>query len=473
MKNKFRVLLVVLASVFVLSLLAACTKDPDSETCTHTYVNGVCSKCNAQYEIVDYAGELKLDMNSSTAKYTATDIVRMYIDGDTTHFNVPTTINEDGVLKARYLAVNTPESTGQIEPYGKKASNYTHETLQAAIDNGGSVLVESDTDDNVWNYDSYGRYLVWVWYKPSADADWRNLNLELLQYGYGRGSDVESNRYGTYCKQAMNQAISAGLIVYSNVADPDYYYGDAQQVTIRELRTHPEDYNGVTVSFEGIVTQCSDGSSYLQSFDETDQIWYGISVYYNGSNSYIKRAIFTEGNRVRIVGKVSEFNGTWQVSSLSYNPSDPDDADNVLNYGQEDITLSEITIEQFNSAKTVLVHDNESDTDEEQAFTLCQLIMDTSVVMKNLKVVDAYTTTSGSSKGAISLYCKDEDGNEITVRTEVLYKLDENGNYVTVTEDEFLNKTITVTALVDYYNYNEHNEYQLRLVSYDFVTISE
>ncbi|MBR3436971.1 MAG: hypothetical protein IKG97_04370, partial [Lachnospiraceae bacterium] len=70
----------------------------------------------APAEKIDYAGQLKLDMDSETRKIEVT--VRQYVDGDTTHFDVPEDISETGVLKARYLGVNTPESTGTIEKWG-------------------------------------------------------------------------------------------------------------------------------------------------------------------------------------------------------------------------------------------------------------------------------------------------------------------------------------------------------------------
>lgn len=61
---------------------------------------------------VDYVAQLKLNMSSATAKTSAT--VRTHVDGDTVHFDVPESVCADGVLKARFLALNTPESTGKI-----------------------------------------------------------------------------------------------------------------------------------------------------------------------------------------------------------------------------------------------------------------------------------------------------------------------------------------------------------------------
>ena len=71
----------------------------------------------------DYAASVKLDPASGTAQQTVT--VKAFIDGDTTHFNLKTPVNGSSVLKARYLAINTPESTGKIEEYGKTASEFT------------------------------------------------------------------------------------------------------------------------------------------------------------------------------------------------------------------------------------------------------------------------------------------------------------------------------------------------------------
>ena len=66
---------------------------------------------------VDYVAETKLDMTSDTLKLEAT--VKSFIDGDTTHFYVEECEEfPDGIVKARYLAINTPESTGKLEVWG-------------------------------------------------------------------------------------------------------------------------------------------------------------------------------------------------------------------------------------------------------------------------------------------------------------------------------------------------------------------
>ena len=50
---------------------------------------------------VDYAAAISLDMQSETLKQEVT--VHAYVDGDTTHFNVPESVMPGGVLKARFL----------------------------------------------------------------------------------------------------------------------------------------------------------------------------------------------------------------------------------------------------------------------------------------------------------------------------------------------------------------------------------
>ena len=158
---------------------------------------------------VDYAGQFRLNMASETIKTEAT--VKTFVDGDTTHFLVGDDVNESGVLRARYLAVNTPEITGKVEEYGKKAAAFTKEKLSSAA----SIILESD--DAKWNKDSTGdRTLVWVWYRPVGESDYRCLNLELLQNGLAIANSTANNRYGSTCMAALNQAKAEKLYVHSD-----------------------------------------------------------------------------------------------------------------------------------------------------------------------------------------------------------------------------------------------------------------
>ena len=57
------------------------------------------------------------------------EVFTNYVDGDTTSF---TSYNGLYTVKVRYLAVDTPESTSEIEEWGKSASNFNKEKLKSA-----------------------------------------------------------------------------------------------------------------------------------------------------------------------------------------------------------------------------------------------------------------------------------------------------------------------------------------------------
>lgn len=206
-KKLFAILLVICLAI---GCFAGCQQE---ETKPTTTANNKPSD-NSGEDFVDYVSQTKLDMTSDTLKLEVT--VRSYIDGDTTHFNVPHDVGDNGTLKARYLCVNTPESTGKIEEWGKKASNFTKDKLM----NASSIVIESN--DGKWNADSTGgRYLVWVWYKPTDGNDYRCLNLELIQNGLSISCGTVAERYGDVASNAFQQAKAQKLHVFSNEDDPD------------------------------------------------------------------------------------------------------------------------------------------------------------------------------------------------------------------------------------------------------------
>ena len=55
----------------------------------------------------DFAGTVQLNLSSDTVKMEAA--VETFIDGDTTHFLVSESDFPGGMIKIRYLGINTPE----------------------------------------------------------------------------------------------------------------------------------------------------------------------------------------------------------------------------------------------------------------------------------------------------------------------------------------------------------------------------
>ena len=438
MKASFKFLSVLLLLCMILGAIASC--GPEEEP---------------GQAHVDYAAEVKLDMSSPTLKQEVT--VKSYIDGDTTHFHVPESIAEGGVLKARYLAVNTPESTGKIEEWGKAASNFTKETLQKAT----SIIVESD--DGKWNLDSTGgRYLVWIWYKTADSTEYRNLNVELLQNGLAIASNSANNRYGETCMAAINQAKAEKLHVHSGQKDPNFPYGEANELTLKELRCNVTEYNGSKVAFEGVVTKNNNNSVYVEDYDSETGLYYGMTVYYGYALNGTGLEILNVGNRVRIVGTVQyyETGDSYQVSGLEYSPMRPNHPNNIQKISSGHSPAYVLTdAKKFTSEKVSVTLDEEI-----KEFSYAELALYTSVEMKSLKVKSVYTTDNeeSSSKGAMTLTCE-VDGVTVAVRTLVLY--DASGKLVTA--DAFENKTIDVKGLVDRFD----GESQVKVFSLSDITI--
>lgn len=424
----------ILSLLVVLCLVIGCfvgCKDGDSDT--------------SGGEFIDYVAETKLDEDSETKKIEVT--VKSYIDGDTTHFNAPADIAENGVLKARYMGVNTPESTGKIEEWGKKASNFTKEKLMSAK----SIIVESN--DDKWNVDSTGgRHLVYVWYKPADSDDYRCLNLELIQNGLSISCGTTADRYGEAASNAFQQAKNEKLNVFSGKQDPDFFYGDAYELDIKGLRTNIALYDNLKVAFEGVVTRNNNNSVYVESYDAETDMYYGMSVYYGYETGELLN-ILKVGNLVRIVGTVTyyETGGTWQVSGLTYREFKPEDPGNTIKISEGHKASNRETTPSVFSTGTVeteVMKELSSEETEMKTFAYADLAMSTSISMKNLKVKSAYTThNGGDNDGAMTLTCE-ADGTSVDVRTIVLY--DENGNLMT--EADYMGKTIDVTGIVDYFS---------------------
>ena len=405
-------------------------------------------------EILDWADDVQ--PSNDTLKQAVT--VKSFIDGDTTHFFVPEEVHHEGVLKARYLAVNTPESTGKIEEYGKAASRFTRERLENAAD----ILIESE--DGSWNADSTGeRYLVWVWYRNAGQDTWRNLNIELLQEGLAYANSSANNRYGDTCMGAIQQAKAARVSVYSGQPDPDYYYGEAVELTLRELRCNIEQYNGMKVAFTGVITTNSGTQGvYVEDYDSETDMYYGMYIYYGHGLNGMGLDAITVGNLTRIVGTVQyyEAGGTWQVSDLSYEMMDPKNPNNLIKISSgHSPAYVPTAVETFVSEVTV------PNGDGELTAPWAQLALGTSVEMKGLTVVDAYTTdnTDSSSYGAITLICVQED---ITVTIRTVPMKDAEGNLIT--QDRYLGKTIDVLGIVDYFD----GAYQIKVFTPDNIIIN-
>lgn len=480
MFKKDRKTCIALTAVMILSLagFTACGNEsgPESQVPTSAPTTAVeqtvtptpspSPTATPEPEFIDYAAQLTLNENSESVKTKAT--VRSYVDGDTVHFDVPTSVVDTGLLKARFLAVNTPESTGKIEEYGKAASKFTRNALSKAT----SIILESD--DSKWNLDSTGgRYLVWIWYKTAESDTYRNLNVELLQNGLALASSTANNRYGDVAMPALMNAKACKLNLYSGEKDPDFFYGDAHELTLKELRLNIADYNGQKVAFEGVVTVNSDSTVYVEEYDAETDLYYGISIFYGYNLSGAGLEILHVGNRVRVVGSCQfyEAGGTYQIADVQYKVMKPNDPSNLQLIGTGySASFTEIDPDEFVSGKRTVSYDVEAEdgtvTTIEKTYAYADLIQGTTVSVSDLDVLSIYTTSNpaSSSNGAMTLHCATQGGTEIDVRTVVLY--DDNRNLIKA--DAYEGRNISVKGIVEYFD----GSYQIKVLSKEYITIN-
>ena len=417
-----------------------------------------------QIKAVDYAGETILDESADSQVVEVT--VKTYIDGDTTHFYVPEGTIDANFLKARYMGVNTPESTGKIEKWGKKASDFT----RGKLENATSIKLESNGSD--WEVDSTGeRYLVWVWYKPEGSDYYRNLNLELLQEGLAGGSGTADCRYSTECTKAIYQATVLKLHKYSDDVDPNFYESkDYPTIDLKEFRLNIDEYINKPIAFNGYISFYSNNGVYVEKYDAESDMYFGIYVYvgYDYNSDTKLQSILTVGNYVRIAGKCTKSdNWGYQVSDVKYRRAKPDDPANVQlleipaeETGKYPAYNTPVTAEKLNSSVELEVGETK------KTFKYSDVTLGTSLSVENLTVQSIYTTESDTkSDGAMTLTCKTANGKTVTVRTIALK--DDNGNLVTA--DRYRNKNITVRGILDHYN----KEYQIKVLSVKDIIINE
>ena len=379
-------------------------------------------KYTRRADLPDFATQVKLRENGLDSDFDKTGrgyvTLEQFIDGDTAHF---WNNSHTEIIKVRFLAIDTPESTGRVEPWGKPASIYTKTKLK----NATRIVLESDVDGQSALDSTGGRYLAWVWYKTEDSDVWRNLNIEILADGLAMGKSSSSTRYGDVAAAALTSARSEKLNLYSGKNDPLFFYGDTVELSVKSLVMNKSAYSGIKVRFEGLVTKESGGGIYVESFDEDTQQFYGVYVY--GGYSSLAPKFLVPGNRLKITGTADDNeNFGFQVSGLSFSLVNPKDDDTQVLEKNVEIVPTVISAEELLT-----------NTSLENTF----------VKLDGLYVDKVYTTTNetSSSFGAMTLTCKCGD-EKVTVRT---VKLTKDGE--TVRDEYFLNKEINVCGIVEMY----------------------
>jgi len=247
-------------------------------------------------------------------------IVEAYTDGDTTRFYLKSSGQS---IAVRYYAVDTPESTGSVEKWGKAASTFTKHQLQ-----GASEVVLQATADRA-QHDSYGtRFLAYVWYRESADVDFKCLNLELVEngYSYNKGMNTNDYPYDSYFQKAEDFARGYKLRLHSELDDP-LFSSDPVDMTIHEFLANPEAYyneeteSGSKVKFTAYLESLHESSSGTITFigsELVDGKKYSMNIYGNYTSK--PESQMPLGHLYEVVGIVGKYNGSYQITDINYSP---------------------------------------------------------------------------------------------------------------------------------------------------------
>lgn len=269
------------------------SNQPSDESSQPADSSSASSSASSSVAAIDYVsdGSVKLTQEYSGHEFLTDGIGQVTlmtpIDGDTAHFK-----NANGggdTIKIRFYGIDTPESTGNVEPYGKQASNFTKEKLNAASSNGTIVISSTFTEYKAPDPDSTGsRYLGLVWIsldkKNAPKEDLVLLNLWIVQEGLSYTKNVAAiPQYVDTFYAAEAQAEVLKLKMWSGEDDPYYNYGDYEDVSLLDVKkeleicfadsTHKNKYDNKKIRFTGTVVGYSNNILYVQEFypyDDTD-----------------------------------------------------------------------------------------------------------------------------------------------------------------------------------------------------------
>jgi endonuclease YncB( thermonuclease family) len=284
--------------VLTIGMLSGCgptTSEPTTvtppESTGPTTVTGPSMEDFVDYVHTDTRARLTLDYKNTdgSSRNFFTDGIgqvelRNAIDGDTAHFN-PVNATGNEYIKTRFYGIDTPESTGQIQLWGKSASKFTSEKLKNAAANGTIVLSSPSQTYAEPQVDSTGsRYLGLVWINETVkNADYKDLvllNLWVVQEGYSATKSVDKvPEYAEVFFDADRQAQAYELHIWGDEIDPNYNYGDYEPVSIIAIKDeerwskakgYENPYYDANVHIEATVTGYSDHIIYVQEYYDYD-----------------------------------------------------------------------------------------------------------------------------------------------------------------------------------------------------------
>ena len=491
--------------VLTIGMLGGCaptTSEPTTvtppESTGPTTVTGPNMEDFVDYVHTDTRARLTLDyknLDGSSRNFFTDGIgqveLRNAIDGDTAHFN-PVNATGNEYIKTRFYGIDTPESTGQIQLWGKSASKFTSEKLKNAAANGTIVLSSPSQTYAEPQVDSTGsRYLGLVWINETVkNADYKDLvllNLWVVQEGYSATKSVDKvPEYAEVFFDADRQAQAYELHIWGDEIDPNYNYGDYEPVSIIAIKDeerwskakgYENPYYDANVHIEATVTGYSDHIIYVQEYydydwmveyldkmldegkieqDEyherletsKDGVYAGIGLFTGMSFSNDKRYT-TPNTRIEVNGSVGYQFGL-QIQGIS--------CPNIYSGGTNEVHILHTAEEVLSddSFETFRVHNFNVDATD--------LKKDDEYLFMKVEVNDTLVVTGGKDDkedAAVRLDVETEDGKklEFSINITFIFFPDpvNNPRKRWTSYEHFMGKRLKVQGIYYFFNYSSGN----------------
>ena len=264
-----------------------------------------------------------------------------YVDGDTTHVE---TLKYGYTVKIRYLGIDTPESSSDLEEWGKTAALYNESKLKDAT----YIILQSqgrakgDLENYASTVDGNGRNLAYVWYTDKENPvleDFKCLNLEMVYQGLSQGigdkNEMGEEYYYAFDKANLSAQVNARH-EYSNQRDENYCYAKPQDLTIEEIYdsetggplSSPYADEQTLYRVSGWVTRKVENAFFFQNdYDYYDDVDTGAGITQEGQlpENAFGMYVFTYrstpisvGDYVTVIGVLTSYGGNYQMSGISY-----------------------------------------------------------------------------------------------------------------------------------------------------------
>jgi endonuclease YncB( thermonuclease family) len=378
------------------------------------------------------------------------------IDGDTAHFNTST----GDTLKARFFGIDTPESTGSVEKWGKEASDFTKAKLKEASENGTIVISSPSDSYGTPSPDSTGtRYVSLVWInltkKDAPLSELYLLNLWIVQEGLSYVKNVaDMPTYSSTFYAAEQQAKDEKLCLFSNTTPASWNDGEYETVSLLDIKkeieltladsNHVNAYDNKRVKVVGTVAGYSNNTLYIQNFYTKDQggrydygEYAGINIYtgmsavaskYTKTNTYIQVCGLCQNSE----------NFGFQLTDTQFKPYPKDDDEK--------------------NARVLISADDNQDEFKLHTFEMKPSELSNEVLNCSVELSETVTVTGGykSEDGEFTLYVADEDGKKLSWDIFIPFNYHPVGNETLNVDDVsyFDGKTFNVSGVYTFHKFS-------------------